>query len=226
MSRSKFALRPMRPCTLTRAACSTTAVAALTILAACGSLFAPSPPSPHFYTLDAPSPIAAPPLGTVSASVVVSAPVMIVAQPGAEAGFDTDRIVYLLEEHRLQPYADNQWIDTPSKMLAPLISGALSRTGVFGAVLQAPSRVIGQWEIQSDIVRLQQEVAAERFRFTLHVTLIDQRTRTVIVAREFDASAPISGTGPAAAVAAANVVVADVLGRVAEVCASEVARRR
>lgn len=151
---------------------------------------------------------------------------MLVATPRAAAGFDTDRIVYVLEEHRLQPYADSQWIDTPSKMLEPMISSALSRTGAFGAVLEAPSAVNAQWELQSDIVRLEQEVVAARFRFTLRVTLIEKQTRTVALARDFDSSAPLTGTGPAAAVAAANVVVAEVLRQMAEACASAVARRR
>lgn len=225
MNRSELAFNQRRTCTGSRAARAATAVAALTVVAACGSLFAPAPPAPHFYTLDAPTPIAAPALGMATASLVISAPVMVVAQPRAEAGFDTDRIVYVLDEHRLQSYADNQWIDTPSKMLEPLISGALWRTGVFAAVLHAPSAVNGRWELQSDIVRLQHEVAAARFRFTINVTLIEKQTRTVVLAREFDATAPIIGTGPAAAVAAANVVVADVLRQMAAACASEVARR-
>jgi len=154
------------------------------------------------------------------------ASVILVATPRAAAGFDTDRIVYVLEEHRLQPYADSQWIDTPSKMLEPMISAALSRTGVFGAVLEAPSAVDAQWELQSNIARLEHEVSAARFRFTLHVTLIEKQTRTVVLVRDFDASAPIIGTGPAAAVAAANVVVAEVLHQMAGACASEVARLR
>jgi cholesterol transport system auxiliary component len=196
-----------------------------TLLTACGSLFAPAPPAPHFYTLDGPAAMVAAPATPASTPGGV-APVMIVALPGAAAGFDTDRLVYMSEAHRLQPYADNQWIDTPAKMLEPLISAALSRTGAFGAVLQAPSPVTGQWALRADIVRLQHEVAAARFRFTLRVTLIDNRTLTVALAREFDASAPVAGTGPAAAVNAANAAVADVLSQMASACASEVARRR
>lgn len=111
-------------------------------------------------------------------------------------------------------------------MLEPMISAALSRTEIFDAVLEAPSPVNAQWERQSDIVRLEQEVVAARFRFTLHVTLIEKQTRAVVLARDFDAGAPITGAGPAAAVAAANVVVAEVLRQMAGTCAREVARRR
>jgi len=204
---------------------ATAAVAAL-VVAGCGSLFAPAPAAPRFFTLDSSTAIAADPPARGASSPGGLAPVLIVAAPRAMAGFDTDRIVYVLEAHRLQPYADSQWIDTPSKMLEPMMAAALSRAGVFGAVLQAPSPVDAQWELQSELVRLQQDVVAARFRFTLHVMLVEKRTRTVVLAREFDASAPITGTGPAAAVAAANEVVAQVLHEMAGACASEVARRR
>ena len=111
-------------------------------------------------------------------------------------------------------------------MLAPLITAALDRAGVFGAVLPESSPVNGRWELQSDIVRLQHEVSAARFRFTLRVALIETRTRAVVLKREFDASAPVAGATPAAAVSAANVVVADVLAQMATACAAEVALRR
>jgi len=200
------------------------AFAALTLLSACGTLFAPSPPSPHFYTLDVPAPMATPPQQAAKWPQPDS--VLIVALPRAGAGFDTDHIVYMLDEHRLQPYADNQWIDTPPKMLAPLISRALDHTGAFGAVLPESSLVNGRWEMQSDIVRLQHEVFAARFRFTLRVTLIEMRSRAVVFTHEFDGSAPVAAATPAAAVSAANVVVADVLAQMATACAAAVALRR
>ena len=200
------------------------AFTAMTLLSACGTLFAPSPPAPHSYTLDGPALIATPAQHTAKSPQADS--VLIVALPSAGAGFDTDRIVYMLDEHSLQPYADNQWIDTPSKMLAPLISGALDRTRAFGAVLPESSPVSGRWELQSDIVRLQHEVSAARFRFTLRVTMIETRTRAVVFTHEFDGSAPVAAATPAAAVAAANVVVADVLARMATACAAEIALRR
>jgi len=225
MRRPRLAIEPLRQLGLPRTVVGASAAVAAVLLTGCGSLFAPAPPSPHFYTLDSSTAIAVTAPAVPSSSAGALAPVMLVATPRAAAGFDTDRIVYVLEEHRLQPYADSQWIATPSKMLEPLISAALSRTGAFGAVLEAPSAVNAQWELQSNVVRLEHEVGAARFRFTLHVTLIEKQSRTVVLARDFDASESITGTGPAAAVAAANVVVAEVLHQMAGACASEVARR-
>lgn len=197
-----------------------------TVLAACGGLLAPGPKASHFYTLDAPTRAPDPQPMPAPVSAAGARPLLIVALPRASAGFDTDRIVYLREEHLLQAYADSQWIDTPAKMIEPLMVSALMHTGAFGAVLPAPSGGDGTWKLESDIVRLQHEVVAARFRFTLRVALIESRTRSVAFTREFDASAPVGAANPAAAVAAANIVVADVLAQVARACADEIAKPR
>jgi cholesterol transport system auxiliary component len=190
------------------------------LVAGCGSLFGPPPPAPHFWTLDPAPATARPP------AAGASAPVLVVAVPRAAAGFDTDRIVYVREAHRLEPYADNQWIDTPPRMLGPLIADALARTGAFAAVLATPSPANGQWQLDTQIVRLQHDVAEGRVRFALRATLVDKPTRTVVVAREFEASAPAPTATPAGAVAAANVAVADVLGQLTAFCVAAVGARR
>jgi cholesterol transport system auxiliary component len=187
------------------------------LLAGCGSLFGPPPPAPHFWSLDAQ---AASPGGAAASAPAApaSAPVLIIAKPRGAAGFDTDRIVYVREEHRLEPYADNQWIDAPQRMLAPLIAESLARSGAFGAVLSTPSPADGQWELDTEIVRLQHEVAAQRVRFTLRATLVNRPSRSAVVAREFDAVAPTPAASPAGAVAAANIAVADVLRQLTAFC--------
>ena len=195
-------------------------LACAALLAGCGSLFGPPPPAPHFWTLDPALPAAASP------AAAAAAPVVIVATPRAAAGFDTDRIVYVREAHRLEPYADNQWIETPPRMLGPLIAEALSRSGAFAAVLATPSPANGRWELDTQIVALQHEVAEQRVRFALRATLVDKPTRTVVAAREFEATAPAQTANPAGAVAAANAAVADVLKQLTDFCVAGVAARR
>ena len=103
-------------------------------------------------------------------------------------------------------------------MLEPLIAESLAGTGAFGAVLSAPSPASGQWELDTEIVRLQHEVAAQRVRFTLRATLVDRPLRSAVAAREFDAVAPTPSASPAGAVSAANVAVADVLRQLTAFC--------
>jgi ribonuclease HII len=66
-------------------------------------------------------------------------------------------------------------------------------------------------------------MVAERFRFILHIVLVDRLTRAVVLTREFDEAAPVVRANPATAVAAANRVVAKVLRDVAMACAGKIA---
>src|SRR3954469_3882044 len=145
--------------TRARSLAAATALAGAALVGGCGSLFGPPPPAPHFWTLD-PLPAA----GARGPAASASAPVLGPAPPRAAAGFDTDRIVYVREAHRLEPYADNQWIDTAPRMLGPLIAESLSRSGAFAAVLATPSPANGQWQLDTQIVRLQHDVAEGRVR--------------------------------------------------------------
>jgi len=196
-------------------------VVACAALAGCGSLFGPPPPAPHYWVLDAAERSST----AVAPAAAASAPVIVVATPRAAAGFDTDRIVYVREAHQLEPYAENQWIDTPARMLLPLVGESLARTGAFGAVLNTPSPAEGAWRLETTIVRLQHEVPEARVRFTLRATMVDQPRRAVVAAREFEAVAPTPSVNPAGAVAAANAAVADVLRQLDDWCTG-VARQR
>ena len=104
MNQRKLLVKALSSHSLSRLALLATTAVAMTALAACGSLFAPSPPAPHFYTLDAMAPgVLAPRVAAATVSMAASAPVMVVAVPRAEAGFDTDRIVYVLENIASSP---------------------------------------------------------------------------------------------------------------------------
>ena len=208
-----------------RIACLATGL--LVTLAGCDSLLGPPPPAPHSWTLDA-ADAGGLPAGRPGAPAAgaTTAAAIVIGVPRAAAGFDTDRIMYVRETHRLEPYAENQWVDTPSRMLLPLLSGSLARTGAFAAVLTVPSSTHGGWLLETLVVRLQHEVPEGRVRFTLRATLVDRLNGTAVAAREFEATAPTPSTNPAGAVAAANAAVAEVLAQLSPWCVDAVRAAR
>ena len=68
-----------------------------------------------------------------------TAPTLVVHPPHAAAGYDSPRIVYTREPHRLDYYAHSEWVDTPARMLTPLIVAAVVRGGALHAVVPTPS---------------------------------------------------------------------------------------
>ncbi len=188
-------------------------------LAACSTLRAGAPSPPTIYALETAPGTAAPTM--VSAAASATAPTLIVNRPHASAGFDSPRIIYVRENHKLEYFAHSEWVDPPARMLAPLLVSALQNTGAFRAVLLTPSSAAADLRLDTEIIRLQHEfeVQPSRVRFTLRAYLVEDKTRRVLAWREFDLSVPAASDGPYGGVVAANAAVRTVLERLAAFCA-------
>ena len=204
---------------------------ALTLVSGCGGLLPKPRPLPATFTLDAAAP-AAPaaagqPLRPTARPSAQAAPTLVVNVPQAAAGYDRAHMLYLRRPHQLEYFAQHQWVDTPARMLAPLIVTALEQGGAFGAVVRSPAATDADLRLDTEIVRLQQQFDTQpsQVRFTLRAQLVDSSTRQVLAGREFDASVPALSDDPAGGVVAASAAVQDVLGQLARFCADTSAAR-
>lgn len=182
------------------------------LLAGCSALQPPRAENPNLYLLDA-RPAAHVQQGQRERVIVVQA-------PRALPGFDTARMAYVREPHRLDYYANNRWVDTPARMLAPLLVEALARSGAFRAVLPAPSSVVADLRLDTELLRLQQDFRAQpsRVQLTLRAQLIDLSSNRVIATREFDAAESAPSEDAQGGVIAANRALARVLGELTAFC--------
>jgi cholesterol transport system auxiliary component len=176
-------------------------------------------PQPTYYSL-------ADSLDAVKATPARSRPdgaaavTLIVTPPHAAAGFDSPRMMYLRRPDQLEYFAHNEWIDTPARMLSPLIVAAVEARGTFRAVVSTPSPALGEVRLDTEILRLQQEFLGVpgQVRFTLRAYLVENTTRRVIATREFEAVATAPTDDPRGGVTAAHAAVRSVLSEVAEFC--------
>ncbi len=192
----------------------------LITLTACSALQPSTTPQPTFYSLD--NARRALPAQAAIASAPHSAKLTLIINPTrAAAGFDSQRIIYVREPHKLEYFAHSEWIDPPAQMLAPLLVAAMQNSGAFSAVVPAPGAAVGDWRLDTEIIRLQHafDVQPSRVRFTLRAYLIDSKTRRVVAWREFDDYAPAASEDPYGGVVAANRVVQSVLDKLSVFCA-------
>jgi len=70
-------------------------------------------PFKHSYLLDVPLPTI-PPTQPTGKSLLVSI-------PKAAPGFDTPALIYIRTPYLLEYYSKSQWVDTPARMLLPLL---------------------------------------------------------------------------------------------------------
>jgi cholesterol transport system auxiliary component len=190
------------------------------------SLLPAAPPAPALYGLDDGTPATSP-----QSPAPASAPSLLLSLPRAAAGLDTRLIAYqrMSPPTRLQTefYSRSEWLDTPPRLLAPLLLRALDATGAFSAVLMAPAFTPTRWRLDTELLRLQQEfspTAPSQLRLTLRATLIDSAGRRVLATREFDLREPATSEDAAGAVAAARVAAQALARGLANFC-GEVAQR-
>ena len=129
--------------------------------------------------------------------------------------------MYVRHANQLEYFAHNEWIDTPARMLAPLIVAAVEDTGAFRAVVQTPSTATGEIRLDTEILHFQHEFLGtpSQVRFTLRAYLVESATRRVIASRGFEAAVPATSEDPYAGVVAANRAVQMVLEDLSAFCA-------
>lgn len=188
----------------------------LAALSACSALAPASAPATIFYALNNPGPahartVTGPTLGASTA------PTLLINPPHAAAGFDSPRIIYLREAHKLDYFALSQWVEPPARMLGPLLVTAIEKTGAFRAVVLMPGAASGELRLDTDLVRLQHDFQTRpsQVRLTLRATLVDDKTRRVLAWHEFEAAEPADSEDAYGGVLAANRAVQKVAGQLA-----------
>lgn len=144
-------------------------------------------------------------------------PVLLVSQPQAEPGFETQRMVYVKRAYELEYYAVNQWADTPVRMFAPLMVHSLNQQNdVWRAVIPLPSSIRGDYRLDTDGFLLQQEFLHQpsRVRVMIRTQLIDLQGSTILSTRTFEVVENASSENPYGGVQAANRAVAGLLDQI------------
>jgi len=144
---------------------------------------------------------------------------LVVAVPQARPGFDTARIVYVSRSYEVRFFAKSQWVDTPPRMLAPLLIRALGATSSLQPVLSGAG-VAANFRLETEITALQQEftVAPSRVRFALRAQLVDVAQHRVVATKDLEALEESVSDDPYGGVVAANQAVHHLLEELATWC--------
>jgi cholesterol transport system auxiliary component len=179
------------------------------LLPACSSLLGGTPQAPlTSYTL---APVAVPDRAQAAPAHagLAGLRVLLLEPPQAAAGYDSARMVYQRQPQILEAYTQSAWVDTPARMLAPLLLDTLQTSGALRAVLQAPSPAQAELRLETRVLRLQHSFLQQpsRVQFTLLATLTDQRTRAVLAWQRFDVTQQAASDDAAGGAMAASLAV-------------------
>lgn len=131
---------------------------------------------------------------------------LLVTQPSADPGYQSEEIVYVNKEFQLNHYSKNVWVAPPSQLLLPLLVESLRNTNYFHAVVSPPYVGDTDLRLETQLLKLQQEFFSKRshVRLSLQVNLINNHTNKIISTRTFNSIMEARTMGPYGGVVAAN----------------------
>lgn len=131
---------------------------------------------------------------------------ILVSKPEANPGYDSDSMRYMVTALKLQSYAINRWVAPPAQMFAPILTTALANQHYFKAVVEPPFSGITDYNVQTQIVRFEQNFLqpVSRFMFTLQVNLVNNSSNRIVASQRFNVVVPAPDNNPYAGVVAAN----------------------
>lgn len=131
---------------------------------------------------------------------------LLVNVPREEPGFDTPRMAYLLRPDVLGYYADSQWVDTPARMLTPLLVRAMEGGGCWRSVIRAPNTADADFRLDTEDLVLEQEFFSRpgRVRLAIRAVIVDMRRQSVVATKRFEVSEDTPGEDASGGAIAAN----------------------
>jgi cholesterol transport system auxiliary component len=125
-------------------------------------------------------------------------------------------MAYSAREHEVNYYTRNQCADTPAQMVLPLLVQAVERTKIWETVVQMPSTVRGDFQLDTENLELVHEFMQQpsRVRLKLRMQLIGLREHRPLATREFTVVEEASSEDPYGGVVAANRAVGELLKQV------------
>lgn len=142
---------------------------------------------------------------------------LIVSQPRATPGYDTDRMIYARQPYLLENYAKNHWAESPARMLSPTLMNVLeARTG-FKAVATTSGATKGDLRLDTEIIMLRQDFTSlpSKLHMVLRIQLVEVESNRILATQTFDGLEPAPTDDPRGGVIAANRLLSKLLEQIA-----------
>ena len=142
---------------------------------------------------------------------------LLVLVPETTPIYTTTRMAYTTQAYQVAYFSRNEWAETPSQMIQPLIVKTLRSTHYFSEVLSPPHFGRHTFALRTEILELKQDFTSEpaMLQLAMRFDLSREATNQVIATKELSVREPMMERNPYAGVVAANEAIAKVLRELA-----------
>jgi len=140
-------------------------------------------------------------------------PSLLIEVPQPAPGFESSRMAYVQVPHELNYFATSQWVESPARMLAPLLVQRLERSGMWSSIISMPTSIRGDYRLDLTNVVVMQSFLRQpsRMRLALRSQLVNIKDRQVIGTRNFESAEEAFSEDAYGGVLAAQQVVSGLL---------------
>ena len=143
---------------------------------------------------------------------------LLVLAPETEPIYDTTQMAYTTRAHEIGYFSQNEWAETPSQMIQPLIVQTIRNTRHFSEVLPQPHFGRHTYVLRTQIQKLKQDFTSDpaTLQLAIRFQLSREATNQVIATKELSVQEPMLEKTPYAGVVAANDATAKLLRELAK----------
>lgn len=145
---------------------------------------------------------------------------LLVSMPRATAAYITSKMAYTEKPYQSSYFTENRWIDSPARLLFPLVIESLQNTRYYHAVVASPFVGQADWRLDITLLELQQNFMTHPSEMvvSLRARLVNTTSQKVIATQVLTAKEPASEATPYGGVVAANKAVEKILVELAQLC--------
>lgn len=148
---------------------------------------------------------------------------LLVPEPSAIKVLDGQNIVVKTPDGGIQFLGGGRWADRLPRIVQARLADLLQRSGRFGGVGTPGEGLAIDYQVLTDLQAFEIRTGKrDEARVALFVRLLDDRTGVVRAARNFDASAPVTGSSDRAYAAALDRAFSAAMGDLAEWTAAHI----
>ena len=138
---------------------------------------------------------------------------LLVLVPETAPAYATTGMAYTIRKYQIAYFSQNEWVETPARMMLPLIVETLRRTHYFSAVRSPPEFGRQTFILHTEIIELKQDFTSDPavLLLTMRVDLRHGTTNRLIATKELSVQEPLGERNPYAGVVAANEAVGRLL---------------
>lgn len=151
---------------------------------------------------------------------------LLVMQPVAIDGYDTEQMLYVNRPYQVEEFANNVWMSPPTTMLFPLMIRSIASSHYFYAVTSDLNISKTDYRLESVLLRLQQNFLTKpsRIQLAMQVTLIRSVDSSLVATDIISESLPCPSDTPLGGVMAANQATKHLSSRIAHFVIEQVKR--